>query len=157
MPIIAQCNTVVNITVNVHLTFSFFCWIGEPLLSFPAPCVPPSHCAAIRSLVLWLAAAFSRRFASNMSCSASFCFFIICLLLLQRFSFLHSLQTFLFLFISGCGLFLEHWQIFSVSCMCAVKPTNQISSGWYLFHFLVFVDGIFEWQCELPKLCAAST
>jgi len=128
----------------MFIWLSVFCWTAEPLLGFPAPCVPPSHCAAIRSLVLWLAAAFSRRFASNMSCSASFCFFIICLLLLQRFSFLRSLQTFLFLFISGCGLFLERWQIFNVSYMCAMKPTNQISSDWYLFHFLVFVDGIFD-------------
>jgi len=74
------------ITVNVHLTFSFLLdsWasfrFSRSMHASVSIMVSDCKrvCAAIRSLVLWLAAAFSRQsFASDMSCSASFCFFII--------------------------------------------------------------------------------
>jgi len=65
MPFTAQCNTVVKITVNVHLTFSFLldCWASFRFscslgasVSIVVPDCFEGACAAIRSLVLWLAA-----------------------------------------------------------------------------------------------------
>jgi len=134
----------------------FLSWWAS--VRFPAPCMSPP------ALWPWLQKSLCSHQITCVVISCSIQQTIICfryelfsiLLLLYYmsasaadiFSFVGSL-----LFFSGCSLFLEHWQIFSVSCMCAMKPTNQILTDLYLFQFLVFVDDIIDsancWNCVL--------